>query len=153
MGIISNFLSLKKKPGQISALGVAGASLDGVVTYASERAEDPEGSALVDGAQAVGTAGLWLFAEPLMWGITAGQVAAGAGKMMLQDAQHNRDTRIGIESHVKTGFDGSKSGTLGGNFQDTQQAATMRQRQQNLLRQHRMATESVLGSEARQLHR
>lgn len=153
MGKFSSFLSMKKAPGQITAMGVAGAGLDGVMTYAGERAEDPNGSAAVDMMQAGVTAAGWLFAEPLMWGITLGQGAVGLGKMAYEDAQRNHAQKVSIENDVRTDFTGAKGGTIGGNFQDSQNAATMRQRQMELLRSHKIATESVLGSEARQLHR
>lgn len=153
MGKFSSFLSMKKTPGQIGALGIAGAAVDGGLTYAMERSEDPTGSKAVDAAQAAGTAALWLFAEPLMWGITLGQGAVGLGKMAYGEAERNRKQRTDMEMHVRKDFTGANAGTIGGNFQDTQQAQTMRQRQMELLRQHKVATESVLGSEARQLHR
>jgi hypothetical protein len=153
MGKFSSFMNMKNAPGKIGAMGVAGAALDGGMTYAMERSEDPNGSKAVDAVQAAGTAALWMFAEPLMWGITAGQVAVGAGKMAMGEAENNRRQRNSIEMKVREDMTGEKGGTLGGNFQDSQNAATMRQRQMGLLRQHRIATESILGSEARQLHR
>lgn len=142
-----------KGASNIGVMAIGGAGLDGVTTYAMERAENPEGSAAVAGAKAVGTAAAWLFAEPLMWGITLGEGAAALGGMALDEAERNRKQRNEINMHVREGRSGEMGGTLGGNFQDSQQAATMRQRQMDLLRQHRMSTEAVLGSEARQLHR
>ena len=44
-------------------------------------------------------------------------------------------------------------GNFGGNFQDTQQAYTMRQRGVQALQQSKMNARSVLGSEARTFHR
>lgn len=137
----------------IGVMAIGGAGLDGVTTYAMERAENPDESKLWAGTKAVGTAAAWLFAEPLMWGITLGEGAAALGGMALDEAERNRKQRNEINMHVREGRSGEMGGTLGGNFQDSQQAATMRQRQMDLLRQHRMSTEAVLGSEARQLHR
>lgn len=159
MGAIKSFVSGMRSAGKakgasnIGVMAIGGAGLDGVTTYAMERAENPEGSAAVAGAKAVGTAAAWLFAEPLMWGITLGEGAAALGGMALDEAERNRKQRNEINMHVREGRSGEMGGTLGGNFQDSQQAATMRQRQMDLLRQHRMSTEAVLGSEARQLHR
>lgn len=159
MGAIKSFVSgmrgtaRGRNASNIGVMAIGGAGLDGVTTYAMERAENPDGSAAVAGAKAVGTAAAWLFAEPLMWGITLGEGAAALGGMALEEAERNRKQRNEINMHVRQGRSGEMGGTLGGNFQDSQQAATMRQRQMDLLRQHRMSTEAVLGSEARQLHR
>lgn len=159
MGAIKSFVSgMRGTAGarngtNIGVMAIGGAGLDGVTTYAMERAENPEGSAAVAGAKAVGTAAAWLFAEPLMWGLTLGEGAAALGGMAMDEAERNRQQRNAINMHVRQGRSGEMGGTLGGNFQDSQQAATMRQRQMDLLRQHRMSTEAVLGSEARQLHR
>ena len=88
-----------------------------------------------------------------MWGVTIGQGVVGVGNMMLDDAREQRDAKLRIDTHVREDATGRPGGTLGGNFIDNQQVSTMRQRQMDLLRQHKMSTESILGSEARQLHR
>lgn len=154
MGLIGAFAKRRAmNPGAITGVGLAGAAVDGVTTFAFNRMEDPEGSAGVDGLQAIGSAAAWLFAEPLMWGITLGQGAAYAGKQAYEESEFNRKQSLEIKNHVRKDRTGSNSGTIGGNFQDTQMASTMRQRQMDLLRQHKMSTEAILGSEARQLHR
>lgn len=156
MGAIKSFISAARgssAKSQIGVLGVASAGVDGMSTYALDRMENPEGSALWSGAKAVGTAAAWMFAEPLMWGITIGEGIAGAGKMVMEEAERERQLRNSINMHVRESRSGEMGGTLGGNFQDSEQAATMRQRQMDIMRQHKISTESVLGSEARQLHR
>lgn len=156
MGAIKSFVSAARSnvgKSQIGALGIASAGVDGYTTYALDRMENPESSALVSGAKAVGTAAAWLFAEPLMWGLTIGEGVAGLGKMAMEEADRERKLRNSINMHVREGRSGELGGTLGGNFQDSEQAATMRQRQMDIMRQHKISTESVLGSEARQLHR
>lgn len=139
--------------GKITGLGVAGAAFDGISTYAMNRMDDPNGSKGVDMLQAGGTAAAWLFAEPLMWGITLGQGAAELGKAAYKESEENRRQWQDIQNHVVQDRTGSNAGTIGGNFQDTEMAATMRQRQMDILRQHKISTEAALGSEARQLHR
>lgn len=158
MGGFSRFVKNKmnnhaNSPGKITGLGLAMAGADGLATYAINRSEDPEGNAGVDAMQAAGTAAAWLFAEPLMWGITAGQAAVGGAKLMYTESENNRRQKEELENHVRRDRTGQMGGELGGKFEDTQNAATMRQRQMDILRQHKMSTEAVLGSEARQLHR
>lgn len=155
MGRISSFVKSGKGKATagITGMGVLSAGMDGVFTYAADRAENPESSQAISAAKAAGTAAAWLIAEPLMWGITIGQGLAGAGEMMIKDAKEQRDLKNRITNHVREDQSGAMGGTLGGNFVDNQQVATMRQRQMNLLHQHRISTESILGSEARQLHR
>jgi hypothetical protein len=142
-----------KAAGGVGMMGLAGAAFDGVTTYAAERMENPESSKGVALAKAGATAAAWMFAEPLMWGITLGQGAVGLGKMAYAEGERNRKQENDINMHVRKDRTGKMGGTLGGNFQDSQNAYTMRQRQMDLLRSHKMATESILGSEARQLHR
>lgn len=155
MGAISNFVASKK--GKATALGgltaVGGATLDGYTTYIQDRYEHPEHSeafSMMKGA-AVGAA--WLFAEPIMWGITIGRLAGAGVSAMYKDAKEQEQLAREIRLQGRRDATGSRHGTLGGNFIDTQQAYTLRQRQLELLRQHRISTEAALGSEARQLHR
>lgn len=156
MGAIKSFISAARgssTKSQIGVLGVASAGVDGVSTYALDRMENPDSSALVSGAKAVGTAAAWMLAEPLMWGLTIGEGVAGLAKMGMDEAEKERQLRNSINMHVRESRSGEMGGTLGGGFQDTEQAATMRQRQMDIMRQHKISTEAVLGSEARQLHR
>lgn len=156
MGAIKSFLSNAAKGGgnkHLGAMAIGGAAIDGVTTFAFDQAENPDNSVLWSAAKATGTAAAWLLAEPLMWGITLGQMAGEGMGMAMDEAERNRQQRNSIKTHVREGRSGALGGTLGGNFQDSQQAMTMRQRQMDILRQHRISTEAVLGSEARQLHR
>lgn len=139
--------------GTVTGLGVLGAAVDGLFTYQAERTEDPDGSKLVDLAKAGAVAGAWLVAEPIMWGITLGGMAKSAAGMWVNDAQETYDIKKSAALHVNKDESGSNKGTLGGTMIDNEYAATSRQRQQQIMRNHKIATESILGSEARQLHR
>jgi hypothetical protein len=137
--------------------GTIGAGIDGTTTYMTRREEHPDESKAVSGLMAAGTAAAWLFAEPLMWGITVGQMANAGMKMAIEEAYQNRDIRSEFNrrhKHIDLG-NGERinQATFGGNFVDSAQAATLRQRQLQSLRQTRIQTENILGSEARQLHR
>jgi hypothetical protein len=152
MGVISSFLKMATG-GKLMSGGAIGGITMGGMTYMADRMSDPHESRSKALAKAgVETAG-WVFAEPLMWGMQIGQGAVWAGKQMFDEADKNLRQEQSIQFHVRKDRSGANAGTLGGNFQDSQNAYTMRQRQMELLRQHKMATESILGSEARQLHR
>lgn len=163
MGRVSSFLSFARgavggnpggaAAGGITTMGVVNAALDGTMTYASDRMENPENSTAVSAAKGALTGAAWLFAEPLMWGLTIGAGAASLGKMGYEEAKNNRAQEMSIKNHVKKDATGSNAGSIGGNFVDNEATYTMRQRQMDLLKQHKMSTESILGSEARQLHR
>lgn len=157
MGKFSSFVSglsgRQKAAGGITGMGIASAALDGGSTYYFDQLENPDNSQAVSAAKGIATGAAWLVAEPLMWGITIGQGVVGVGNMVLEDAREQRELKREIDYHVREDATGKNGGTLGGNFVDNQQTATMRQRQMDLLRQHKMSTESILGSEARQLHR
>lgn len=144
---------LGKKRGGITGLGLLGAAADGFFTYQNERAEDPNGSKLLDGLKAGAVAGAWLVAEGAMWGITLGGAAIEGGKMLYEDARENYDKSRAATMHVNKDESGSNKGTLGGTLIDNEYAATSRQRQEQIMRNHKISTESILGSEARQLHR
>lgn len=156
MGRVSNFIKGRKEDGtlkSVSALGIVGAGADGLMNYSADQAENPEHSQAYSLAEsAVVTAG-WLFAEPLMWGITLGGLAADGTKAAIDDMKDQKKLKDSIGLHVRRDETGLNGGTLGGNFIDNQEAYTMRQRQMDVLRQHKISTESILGSEARQLHR
>lgn len=143
---------------KITGLAIASAGIDGTLTYAMRRGENPEESKAVSTGFAAASAAGWLFAEPLMWGITLGGAAKWAGEEMYQEIKKNKGIKAEFRNKIKDRQtdpygNTTREGTFGGNFQDSQQAATMRQRQMQTMRQSRIATETVLGSEARQLHR
>jgi hypothetical protein len=69
--------------------------------------------------------------------------AAEAGYSMYRD--HKLYGKGELAQYYRSNF--------GGNYQDTQQAYTMRQRAVQAMQQSRMNARSVLGSEARTLHR
>lgn len=141
------------RKGNITGLGLLGALVDGAFTYGDERSKDPSGSKVLDLAKAGAVAGAWLVAEPVMWGLTiAGMAKSGLG-MLKDDAQENYDISKNIALHVNKDESGSNKGTLGGKMVDNEYAATSRQRQEQIMRNHKISTESILGSEARQLHR
>lgn len=141
------------RAGTLGGLGLAGAVLDGGLTYMAERAEDPNGSKLVDGVKSMAVAGAWLVAPGPMWGYTLGSGAVGLGKMFYEDAEETYEKHKSQSLHITKDASGSNKGTLSGNVVDSEQAMTLRQRSEQVMRQHKIATESILGSEARQLHR
>lgn len=91
----------------------------------------------------------------VMW--YAGEQLLGGGLMMVPMLVQGAEAGYGayrdhklygkgkIAQHYKSNF--------GGNYQDTQQAYTMRQRGVQAMQASRMNARSVLGSEARTLHR
>lgn len=137
--------------GNMSAIGIAGGLLSAPFTYADQK-EEGHSSLYSAGYAGVEAAG-WLFAEPLMWGLTLAQLGGWAGKEAVQEAHENRDQKVRLKTAAGSNENGVRTGTLGGNFVDSEQAYTMRQRSSQVMRQHKLATESILGSEARQLHR
>lgn len=162
MGRFSSFLGKRKfmdSPTKgITTMGVMGAAVDGVATTAFDQMENPDNSMAWSATKGAATGAAWLFAEPLMWGITLGGLAKDGLGMAYEEAKYNRDMQRSLDYKVtqqNVDHKGNRinGGTLGGDFQDNEQTYTMRQRQMDLLRKHRMSTESILGSEARQLHR
>ncbi|WP_422661775.1 hypothetical protein ACK8P5_25815 (plasmid) [Paenibacillus sp. EC2-1] len=152
MSVTSYVMKNMKGMGGVSAMAAIGAGVDGVTTYMGRRSEHPDESTTTSAAIAAGTAAAWLVAEPLMWGITLAGAASTLGREFIDEGRENRLDKAANASRV-TNEKGVNTGTLGGRFHDSQQAATMRQRQMDMMRQHRLATETILGSEARQLHR
>lgn len=128
-------------------MGIATAPL----SYMAYRDEGQ--SELVAGARTVAETAGWLFAEPLMWGMMLGGAAKEVGSWMVEEGREGRMKQSQIAMQGAEGREGFRGGTLSGKMVDSEMAYTMRQRQMNVLRQHRIATESILGSEARQLHR
>lgn len=137
--------------GNITMMGVIGAGATAPFTYMDQKKEGHSSlySAGYAGLEAAG----WLFAEPLMWGLQLAQLGAWGGKEAIQEARENRDQKVRLQTAAGSNENGVRVGTLGGKFIDSEEAYTMRQRSMQVMRQHKMATESILGSEARQLHR
>jgi hypothetical protein len=155
MGVFSSFMSSRraKAAGGVTALGVAGAGVDAYSTYYFDQQENPDHSQEYSAAKGIATGAAWLIAEPLMWGITIGQGVGALGKMAYEEAEFNRNQENMLKYSTRKDASGAYGGSIGGNLIDNESAYTMRQRQMNLLKQHKMSTESILGSEARQLHR
>lgn len=96
------------------------------------------GQALVRGA-------FWAGAEALLPGVgMVSTIASVAGMATESYIDHKKYGHNKIKSYYRPGF--------GGNYQDTQQAYTMRQRSAQALQQTKMNARSVLGSEARTFH-
>ena len=139
--------------GSVGALGLLGAVADGYFTYSGAREEDPNGSKAVDMAKAGAVAAGWVLAEPVMWALTIGGIGIEGGKALYEDANENYQKAKSQKLHITKDASGTNRGTLGGHMIDSEEAHTLRQRSEQVMRQHRIATESILGSEARQLHR
>ena len=139
--------------GTVGTFGFLGAVLDGYSTYSTSREEDPNGSKLGDLAKATAVGAGWLYASGLMWSIAGAKGAVAIGKELYEDADRNYQAEKSQSLHITQDASGTAKGTLGGQLIDSDTAYTMRQRNEQVMRQHRIATESILGSEARQLHR
>lgn len=152
MGVLTSLLRKRGSKKAIGAMALASAPLDYYMSRQQALEEgDSKGMATLKGAA---NAAGWIVAEPLMWGITAAGMLRGGVDMAMENSKEIQHDYQNIKNQTyKDQVSGNRVGVLGGNFVDNEQAATLRQRQMNLLRQHRMATETILGSEARQLHR
>lgn len=150
MGSIMSLLSRRGTKKTLGAMALIGAPID---FYASRASALQEGdSNLEANMKGVANAAGWMVAEPLMWGLTAASALKGGVNLAMDVSKQNLHDYESIQRQSYVKPDGNRVGTLGGNFVDNEQAATLRQRQMGLLRQHKMATETILGSEARQLH-
>lgn len=152
MGVMTNMLGRRGVKKGIGLMAVAGAPLDYYMSR-QQALEEGDGKGVAT-AKGIANAAGWIVAEPLMWGITAAGMLRGGVDLAMENSKmikHDYDN-IKNQSYVDNAT-GNRVGVLGGNFVDNEQAATLRQRQMGLLRQHRMAAETILGSEARQLHR
>lgn len=146
-------IDMMGRNGSVGTMGFLGALVDGYFTYGDERSQDPNGSKLVDAAKATGTAAAWLYAPGLMWAITGANLATSLGTAVFEDANENYQKKKSESLHISQDASGNAKGTLGGQLIDSETAYTMRQRSEQVMRQHKIATETILGSEARQLHR
>lgn len=123
-------------------LGVGMGVIDGGMTYYDRRSEHPDESKLTSAAFAAGNVALWAFLP----GVAMAKEAFDITRTMGQSGMFNH--------HL---WEGKALGRndIGGswNYQDTQQAATMRQRGVDAISQSRMNARSALGGEARALFR
>jgi hypothetical protein len=123
--------------------GAMGA-VDFGLTYADRRKQHPEESRFVSGGLSALSAGAWLYAPEIMWAKTALDVAKGAGKMAAQMKRDSYERQYATRDNM---------GIIGGNFQDTELAATTRQRGLQAIQNSRINARSALSNEARSLHR
>lgn len=117
---------------------------DAVSTYSDLRKENPNGNPLAHMGQAALTWAAWEMpaTKPFMWANTLadiGQAAGGAAVDLYYQGLANRK--------------GYYAGNFGGNFHDNDIRATMRQRGLAAIQQSRLNARTILGSEARALHR
>lgn len=125
--------------------GVAGIGfgvLDGGLTYFDRRQQNPEESvaksATIAGAQVAG----WALMPGVMFAYEGYNIAKDLGEAGVFNKNMQQSKRM---NYYQQG--GSWQ------YQDTQTAATMRQRGLDAIMQGRMSARSALGGEARSLHR
>lgn len=125
-----------------SIMGVGLGVIDGGMTYYDRRSEHPDESKLTSAAFAAGNVALWTFLPGVAFAKEAYGMAKVAGQSGMFNPHQYESRYIGRND-------------MGGswNYQDTQQAATMRQRGMEAISQSRMNARSALGGEARSLHR
>lgn len=127
---------------RVGGFGIAAGAIDGGLTYYDRRAQHPEESTATSLAYAGAEVALWTFLP----GVAMAKEAFGLAKMAGQS---------GMFSPQKYESRAIARNDIGGswNYQDTQQAATMRQRGLDAIANSRMNARSALGGEARALHR
>lgn len=123
-------------------MGVGLGVIDGGMTYYDRRSQHPDESKMTSAAFAAGNVALWTFLP----GVAFAKEAYGMAKTAGQTGMFNP---MKYESNYVSRNDMGASWQ----FQDTQQAATMRQRGMDAISQSRMNARSALGGEARSLHR
>lgn len=129
---------------KLSRAGVIGGVIDGAIDFAIRRSENPDGNIGVQFMQSAMTATAWAVAPTLMWGVTALELANGAGKMMTSAK------RAAYESQFA---EAGRLGVIGGNFNETGFTYTSRQRAMQAIQSSRLNVRSALGGEAKSLHR
>lgn len=123
-------------------MGFAGAAMGVGINIAAERAMGGPNDTM---AKAVGRGAFWFAAESLVRGASLYPVLAmGAQAAYSAYDDHEKYGKGKIQKYYRAGF--------GGNFQDNQQSATMRQRGVEQMQQSKMNARNVLGSEARTFH-
>ena len=128
------------KPGAIVGVGMG--VIDGGMTYYDRRAEHPDESKVVSAAFAAGNVALWTFLPGVAFATEAYGVAKDLGQAGVFNQHKYESAYVGRND-------------IGGSwhFNDSQQAATMRQRGLDAIANSRMNARSALGGEARALHR
>lgn len=135
----------KKKPRGFGRLGKVGgvmAIVDGAFEFRHRQSTMPDESPGKSFAFAAGTVAAWTLAPGAMAGYTAMQIGKDYGE---STANAQKAWRQGA-------WDRSRA-TFGGEFQDSQVGATMRQRGMQAIEKSRMQASSHLANEARSLHR
>lgn len=142
MAVVGAVVKGAGKLGKLGKVGMGLAVFDGAMEYRYRQNENPGESGLHSFAAAAMTTAAWTVAP----GFTAGYEAIKFGKQ-LGESQGNaqREWR-------RSAWDRSRA-TFGGNFQDTQIGATMRQRGVQAIQESRLQAHSHLANEARSLHR
>lgn len=142
--------AVKKVAGQVKKLG-AGSLISGgfflfdaVSTYQESKRENPQGSTLSHVGKAALTMAAWElpFTRPFMWAnmlAEVGEAVGGAAVNLYYQGLANRK--------------GYYAGNFGGRFHDNEIRATMRQRGLAAIQEARLNARTILGSEARALHR
>jgi hypothetical protein len=133
---------MKKAMGGVGVMGVGMGVIDGAWTYHDRRTQNPDESKGTSMAMAGLDAALWTFLPAVAWGKLGYDMAKTAGEAGMFNTQ-------GYESRAIARNDVGASW----NYQDTEQAATMRQRGLQAIQSGRMSARSALGGEARALHR
>lgn len=127
---------------KVGKLGLGFGVIDGGMTFFDRRSQHPEESVAKSALYAGAEAALWTFLP----GVAMAKEAFDVTKSL---------TANGALDYHQYESKAINRGTVGAswNYQDTQQAATMRQRGMEAISQSRMNARSALGGEARALHR
>lgn len=132
-----------RRMGKIGGVASVGFGvLDGGLTFMDRRQQNPEESVAKSATIAGATAAAWAFLPGVMFAYEGYNMAKMAGEAGVFNQNIQQSKRM---KHYQQG--GSW------NYQDTQAAATMRQRGLDAVMNGRMSARSALGGEARGLHR
>lgn len=144
MAVIRSGIGKLARGRSILGVGSAFALLDVGMNYMEDVRENPERSTAARIARAVGQWALWEIpiTRPFMWAGVLDDVGMALG-MAATQLYHQ-----GVKNR-KTAY----MGNFGGYFEDNDIRATMRQRGLAAIQQARLNARSILGNEARMLHR
>lgn len=136
-------MGLRSRAGKMGAIGGVGFGvLDGALTFYDRRQSNPEESVATSATVAAGTAAAWW----LMPGAMMAYEGYNISKSLGEAGVFNKNLQ---QSRMQGNFRQGASW----NYNDTEAAATMRQRGLDAMMQGRMSARSALGGEARALHR